>query len=159
MLVCDASGLIHGWDNYPVDIFPRLWEWVREEVTAGRFAVPRCAMEEIDHKSPDCGAWLTGANAAIVQPENAILQRALQIKQALGIQGDNYHVDGVDENDILIISTACIHRSRLLSNESRQPMLPLRLDRYKIPAVCNLPDAGINCMNFLELIKEAGRAF
>lgn len=31
MLAFDASSIIHGWDNYPIEQFPGLWAWMGDE--------------------------------------------------------------------------------------------------------------------------------
>ena len=77
----------------------------------------------------------------------------------LGIEEDQYHTKGVGENDIFIIATASFHGLTLISDEGRQFGKPESLARYKIPAVCELQKVGVNCINFLQLIRTSGAVF
>lgn len=159
MQAIDASSMIHAWDNYPITHFPRMWDWLANEVGEQRLYLPNAAFTEVGHKVPDCCAWLNGCNCGVTKESNAILQAALSIKQLLGIQNDQYHQDGVDENDVLIIATAKVNGHALISNESRQTRLPNNLKRYKIPAVCSHANVGVNCNNFIEYLKASNKVF
>lgn len=159
MPAIDASSMIHAWDNYPITNFPKLWDWLAAEVTAKTFYLPNAAFTEVGHKLADCCTWLNDCKCDVVKESNPILQAALNIKQVLGIQNDQYHQDGVDENDVLIIATARVNGHMLISNENRQPTLPANLKRYKIPAVCSHANVGVTCNNFIEYLKASGKVF
>lgn len=153
----DASSIVHGWDNYPPEVFPKLWGWIQEQLEAGSLELPQPAMREVHHVSPECAAWLVQVSAPTCPVNNAVVQRAAALKSALGIQNDQYHPRGVDENDLLIIACACEKPAKLISNEEKQPTLPSDKKRYKIPAACSL--AGGTCISFLEYVKSASRSF
>ena len=89
---------------------------------------------------------------------DAILQDALRIKNLLGIIGDQYG-GGVDENDLMIIATARTAQARLISNEAAQPGRPKSMANYKIPAVCALPEVRVNCITFVEFVKQSQIVF
>lgn len=158
MPVIDASSMVYAWDNYPLWLFPPLWEWLEDALLAGELRIPQPAMDEIQHVAPDCAKWLRDIGARVLPMTNEILQEAQAIKAKLGIADDQYHADGVDENDILIIATARVHQAQLVSNESKQPNLPVNLKKYKIPAVC-AQFAPPPCINFLDYIKQSGKQF
>jgi len=116
----DASSILHAWDNYPLTQFPGLWDWLAGEIQDQRLSIPTVALEEVDHKSPDCATWLKNQDIPRLPMSNAVVQAAKQIKDAVGIQNDKYHPKGVDENDILIIASAQYHGATLVTNEARQ---------------------------------------
>ena len=72
---------------------------------------------------------------------------------------DNYHADGVGENDVLIIATAKVENLELVSNESPQVKNPRSNAKLKISAVCKIPKVGVRCIDFLTLIKQSGEVF
>lgn len=159
MQVFDASSMIYAWDNYPMRQFPGLWEWMAAQVEEKQLVIPTVAFEEVEHKAPDCGEWLKDNNLEQLPISNAILQDAKRIKGLLGIVGDNYHPNGVGENDILIIATARAHGTELVSDERKQTALPLALSRFKIPAVCDMAEVAVTCINFIEYIKRSEAVF
>ena len=132
MYVLDASSIIHAWDNYPILQFPGLWDWIATQITEGRIVIPSVALEEVGHKYEECATWLKDNDIEKVHVSNAIIQDAMRIKALIGVVDDKYHPKGVDENDILIISTALNRRAGLISNEGRRPRPEIQ-SKNKIP--------------------------
>jgi hypothetical protein len=159
MQVFDASSMIYAWDNYPVGQFPRLWKWIAGQIEQKRLVMPRVAFEEVANKTPDCGDWLRENDLEQLEISSTILQDAMRIKGLLDIVDDNYHANGVGENDILIIATARAHRAELVSDERRQPLPPTIPGNRKIPAVCAMSEIAVPCINFIEYIKRSGEIF
>ena len=159
MLIIDASSMIYAWDNYPIEQFPRLWEWEQAQVESHELQIPSVAFDEVSHKIPDCCGWLNEHGCMVVPETNQILVTAMQIKALLGIENDDYHPKGVDENDLLIIATAKTMEVHLVSDERRQMKLPDIPRKMKIPAVCSHQDVNVTCKNFLEYIKSSGAVF
>ena len=150
----DASSMIHAWDNYPPENlhFDSLWQWFSEQVDNKNFAISAKALDEVSHKIPECGDWLK-SNNIVVHPLTATsLATAQSIKTLLDIVEEQY-TKGIGENDLLIISIAKENETILVSEESRQNNLPALKSNYKIPAVCDMPEVDIECVNFLELLK------
>lgn len=154
----DASSMIYAWDNYPIEQFPGLWEWIEHQISGGFLTMSSVAFDEITKKTPDCSHWLKLIRLGIYEVDNATLQEALRIKTLLGIVGDQYGA-GVGENDLLIIASALVNGTELVSDEKRQNNLPTLLQKYKIPAVCNLPSISVRCINFIEYLKRSKHVF
>ena len=159
MHMFDASSTIYGWDNYPLAQFPRLWDWLGSQIGAGLVTLSETADKEVCSKLAICGQWLKDQGLAVVVNTPATLQEASQIKTLLDIVGDDYHSDGVGENDLLIIASAKTEGATLVSDEKKQPNLPPNRRRYKIPAVCAYLNSPVRCESFLEYIKSSGQSF
>lgn len=151
--------MIYAWDNYPLKQFPGLWRWLDLMVQKKHIALPSVAFDEVRHKTPDCVNWLEECCLKVLEIESSVLQEALRIKGILGIINDDYHPKGVDENDLLIIASARAYNVKLVSDESRQPSMPNEPRKYKIPAVCKMSEVNVNCLNFLDFIKNSEQIF
>lgn len=150
----DASSMIHAWDNYPPQNphFDSLWAWFSEQIANKNFVISEKAFDEVCHKIPECGAWLKSKNVKVYPLTATSLVTAQNIKMLLGIVEEQY-AKGVSEDDLLIISNAKENELILVSEEGRQNILPVQKYNYKIPAVCEMPEVNIDCINFLELLK------
>jgi hypothetical protein len=157
--VIDASSVVHAWDNYPIENFPKFWAWLLQEFTAGSLLISSVAYVEIRHVSPDCHDWLKKNSVGKVNITSVMVRHAKLMKTELGISNDKYSPKGVDENDILIIATAKAKGTSLISNESKQPSLPADKKQYKIPAVCALQSVSVSCLDIAEFIKQSKQVF
>ena len=159
MLAFDASSMVYAWDNYPIRQFPGLWEWISEQIAKRILVIPDVALEEVSKEAPECGQWLKERNIKLLDVNNAIVQDAMRIKGLLGIVGDRYHPKGVGENDILIIAASRAHGAELISDEGKQNQLPDIMAKRKIPAVCDMAEVSVPCINFVEYIKRSDAIF
>jgi Domain of unknown function (DUF4411) len=151
--------MIYAWDNYPIQQFPGLWEWIATQIDERVVAMPNLAFEEVMFKTPDCGKWLKDNNLERLEINNMVLQDAVRIKLLLGIVDDKYHAKGVGENDLLIIASARAHSAELVSDEERQLTLPKVTAKRKIPAVCEMESVSLPCINFIDFIKRSAVVF
>ncbi|OED38231.1 hypothetical protein AB833_20480 [Chromatiales bacterium (ex Bugula neritina AB1)] len=158
MRVVDASSIVLAWDTYPIDQFPPFWEWIDSTIQSAKMVMAEPNFDEVGHVSPELQSWLL-PRLTRLPVDNKVMVRALQINTVLGTTNDNYHPDGVDENDILCIATAQSNNCGLLADESPQPALPQNMRRYKIPAVCNLGKVAVSCLNLNQYIRQSGVVF
>ena len=159
MQVLDASSIIHGWDNYPILQFPGLWEWISEQIEQKTLVMPTVAFGEVNAKTPECALWLKEAGISLLDPDNTILEEAIRIKSLVGIVNDNYHPNGVGENDLITIATTRLCGGELVSDEGRQASIPTNPTKRKIPAVCRMDGVKVPCISFIELLKRSQRIF
>ncbi len=159
MHLLDASAIIYAWDNYPIQQFPKLWEWLAELVKDGDLKIPEVAFEETEKNSPECGQWLKDLGIEKTPITQVVLIEALRIMALLGIEDDKYHSKGVGENDLFIIASASTLKVPLVSNEEVQSTAPQILSKAKIPLVCGLKTVKVPCLSFLQFLKESKEVF
>lgn len=159
MRVFDTSSIIHAWDNYPIRQFPGLWQWMADQISEKEVALPTVAYAEVKQRSLECAQWLNEAGTTELPMTNEVFLEAFRIKALVGIEGDDYHRNGVGENDLFIVATARIHKAQLISEEGRQPEPPKNRRKFKIPAVCEMPDVRVVCLNFIEFLKGTDAVF
>lgn len=155
----DASGIIYAWDEYPIANFPKFWEWIDAQITAGNCSISQVALDEVGHKYPECAKWLREKGIRQIGLSDETLRLANEIRQLLEIEEEAYGA-GVDENDLLIIAAAKIEADVVLTQESRQAFVPTRKKKnYKIPAVCEMPEVSVQHQNVREWIQASGQVF
>ncbi len=159
MQTFDASSLILAWYEYSKDLFPPLWTWIGEQFSCGEFAVSEVAYSEVKAKSPECTDFLDSFGIQTLPVTADVVAAALQVKNMLGIQNDEYHSKGVGENDLLIVATAIVEGASLVSEEGRQQILPDVMSKCKIPAVCALNGVNVECIRFIELLRLSKKSF
>jgi len=123
------------------------------------YVFPHVAFDEVKNKSEECSKWMQTCNILKFSVTADILRTAIEIHGLLGIENENYHPKGVGENDIIIIATAKIMETVLVSNEAMQTGVPQDFRKRKIPAVCHLSEVNVGCINFLEYLKKSERVF
>ena len=159
MQIFDASSIIYAWDNYPSTIFEPLWDWMGGLVTNEEIAMSAVALDEVKHNSPECLEWLSTRGVKSLPVSSAILASAQVSKGLIGVTNDNYHPEGVDEKDLIIIATAKAHGVPLVSNENVQTSLPKNMKKYKIPAVCQLGPVAVSCCAYLKFLTDKNPKF
>jgi predicted nucleic acid-binding protein len=157
MRAFDTSSIVYAWDNYPIEQFPKLWEWLGQQCASGEIAMSVVALDEVVHVSPECCEWLTDAGVTKLPVTNAVVQMALELKASLGIE--NHYGIGVGENDLFIVATASTNSCSLVSNEATQQKLPLIKSKYKMPAVCAMSGVNVGCISFLDYLKNSSVVF
>lgn len=155
----DASGIIYTWDEYPIENFPKFWEWIDTQIRAENCAISQVALDEVNHKYEECAKWLRDKGIRQIGITDDILRSASEIKTMLEIEEESYGT-GVDENDLIIIAAAKIEGDIVLTQESRQAFDPNRKKKnFKIPAVCELPEVSVSHQTVREWIQASGETF
>ena len=158
MRAFDTSSIVHAWDNYPIQKFPKLWAWIAKQLDIGEIVFPSVVIDEVRFVSPDCLAWMQAVGFQQLPMTDVILLLALEIKEYLGIENPR-GVGGVGENDIFIVCAASVNGYGLVSNEATQAIPPLNRQKYKMPVVCSLPNLNVKCMNFLQYLNASQGEF
>lgn len=129
-----------------------------DRVSKGLIQIPEIAVEEVEHKVPECAHWLRDANLQKILVTEAVLLEAFRIKGLLGIEEDKYG-SGVDENDLIIIATARLSGCELVTNEAFQATPNKQKRNWKIPLVCNMNTVNVPWIDFLGYLKRSEAVF
>lgn len=159
MLVIDASSIIYGWHNYPINQFPGLWAWLSNEIQKESLSISEVALEEVGDICTECADWLIDQNIKKIYVNEQIIQTSKDIANLFALKDHKFNGSGVDENDIFIIATAKILGSGLISNEAKQAPPPKEIRNSKIPLVCSHPLVAVDCNSFLDYLKASGAVF
>jgi len=130
MWAFDTASIIHAWDNYPIENFPKLWDWLKSEINSNKIGFPEVVKEEVLKNSTECSKLLKGCPNCFLKVTNAISQEALKYRDMLEIVEDRYGA-GVSENDLIIISTARFHGCILVTDEKNSPIFLKRRKTIK----------------------------
>jgi hypothetical protein len=155
VLAFDASSILHCWEVYPTGQFPKFWEWMGERVQDRAFVVPEVALFE----AKDAYDWLKENGVTVLKPNNEALALAVALQQTLGILEHGYSAKGVDENDLIVVATAKVNDVGLVTEEAPQLQLPTNKCKFKMPAVCELPEVGVKWKRFNSVLRDSGRVF
>ncbi len=158
-ILIDASAIIYGWDNHPIElpIFDKLWEWLSEEQIANNtIGMVKENFEEVEKVSPDCHQWLKDKGIAVINVNNQVLQKAYNVSLTiLEVRDDKYSSSGCDFNDLLLIAAASINSMTVVTQEAVQtPTSKTKKQNYKIPLVCSLLEQPIQSLSFLDYLKH-----
>lgn len=155
----DASSILHLWKNYPINQFPKLWEWMGNQINQDRIMSIDVILDEVIDDA--CLEWFNNPDHKIKHvdiSENEKIAEAQRIKQIIGIQGElRLTGKGIGDNDLELIATASLSSRTVITEESVQASEPIKPIKYKIPLVCK--KAGIKFIHFLELIKSSQKIF
>lgn len=131
-----------------------LWDWFEDKINTQEFVVSKRAYKQIKEKTSDeFFEWFKGIT--VINDTTEDLSNVQKIKDLLEIEEDSYG-KGVDENDLFIIVIAKRINSILVTEEKIQVRfkLPRNNSSYKIPAVCNLLEVNVDCINFTALLNR-----
>lgn len=153
----DTSAVLYAWENYPINQFPRLWDWIASEITSNTLSISDVALQETKGKSKDCHSWLKNRNIRSYKIDDPMVKIFENICHSLGITDGRFRGSGVCENDILIIAAAKSKEYILINNENRQPTRPVNIANAKIPLACMLH--GVAECNVLEYLIKSKKVF
>ncbi len=158
----DASSWLEAWQRYPMRQFPKLWEWLSEEIENGNMQTIKVMHKEVKHKIDEYAEWLDENNVAYPRVrEDDVLARGIEIKNKAGITTDiKDNKKGIDDNDLELIAVASLSDKKVVTEEKVQKLgkgTKSNSRNYKIPLVCQLNNVDVT--NFLEMMKASGKTF
>ncbi|MBU0699872.1 DUF4411 family protein [bacterium] len=160
----DANIFITAWYiNYPINIFPSLWEKIANK--KDEIILIKPIFDEIepisssDHKLEiaekrtkyPIRMWLIENGFTETSIDDDINKTSLELEKAYEI---NDISKGADNKDILLISYAKEKNKTVVTLEGNQPQKPKEKYNYKIPLICQ--EQKVKCIDFVQMIGGLG---
>lgn len=150
--VFDTSGLLDGWSRqYPVDVFPDLWDSLSDLIEDGRGQSPEEVLAEAKKRDDGLHNWMKVRKAELIYPTDMGLMQEVKLILA---EHKLITKPGTGRNaaDPFVIALAAISgRAVVIGEQGGSTSKP------KIPSVCAA--WGVECINFLEFIRREGWTF
>lgn len=147
----DTCAILHGWMQYPQDIFPTIWSSLADLAVSGEIMASDEVLEELSGKHDDAYDWALG-HREMFYPVDEPIQYAVReiLAEHRNLYNPRKDRSGADP---FVIALASID-DRIVVTEEKPSNNP---DRPKIPNVCDA--MGIRCITFLDLIRDQGWVF
>ncbi len=160
----DANIFITAWHiNYPINIFPSLWEEIAnkkdeiilikpifDEIEPVSSSDNRLEIAKKRTKYP-VRMWLIENGFTETSIDDDINKTSLELEKEYEISDPS---TGVGSKDILLISYAKEKNKTVVTLEGNQTQKPKEKYNYKIPLVCQEQDVG--CIDFVQMIDRLG---
>jgi len=142
----DSSSLIYGWNTYPPDIFPGIWDHLEALIDKKIIFATDEVRVELDKKQDDLHEWVKAQSDFFVPHDIEIQEHVLQVLS--NFPGLYDLKKGKSGADPFVIAHAIQNNYTVVTQEgwSNNP------DKPKIPNVCKEYD--IRCINLLALMRE-----
>lgn len=153
MYSVDTSGWLDGWErDYPIDVFPTMWQMIDDLVADGKLVSSEEVYIEIEKKSDGLHPWIKDRKDKILYP---ITDEVQEIVSELLEQHPRLvdTLKGRSQADPFVIATAEHLNAVVVTGERRTG----NLNKPKIPDVCD--QRGVRCITFLEMLRELGFKF
>jgi len=147
----DTSALLEAWvRRYPQDLFPTLWDRLRDAADSGVIGASEEVLREVEKKDDGLHDWLR-ARAAVVVPTDDRVQRTVRevLAAAPRLMGAR---SGRNTADPFVIAAAQVHGLTVVTQEGLGSVA-----RPKIPDVCN--QLGVSHIDIVEVFRREGWRF
>ncbi len=140
----DTSTLIN-LKEYPIDIFPSIWDMLKDLIKNGQLISHIEAYKEINHVNDDMSKWCKQNKKIFKDLDNNQIQKIQIIKDKYDINYWNVEISKVTPwADPWIISVGMCENAIVVADESNKP--------NKIPFVCN--SLSIKCLHRFDFFRE-----
>ncbi len=152
MFVFDTSAFINGWnDHYPGLAFRPVWDYVAEQMAAGRIVAPRAVAREIQQVSDALAKW--AKDQPFSDPDQRVQALVVQLQSNYA---EVFSTPGRNDADPWVIALAQAEGLSVVTYEGRQfSGAPARQSKKpRMPEICN--DLGVPCVNPAQALNDLG---
>lgn len=143
----DTSGFLDAWvRNYPVDVFPTIWQQMDVAARNGTLVASDEVLRELERKEDGAHAWVKDRPQMLVALDSEIEEQVRYIMQRYPRLVDTKK--GRSVCDPFVIAVARVRRLTVITAENATG----KLEVPRIPDVCG--DLGIPWIRMLDFFRE-----
>lgn len=147
----DSDAAINAWRDYPIDHFPKIWEWIEQMGSNGILGMSEVVFEELKRGGDECFDWFKKRKEDFVHPNDEDVQRELD--RLVNTYNNFGLITGKNEGDPFVVALAIVKDCLVVTNES----MSNNMNGPKVPDVCRAED--IQWIKFVDVIRREGVRF
>jgi hypothetical protein len=142
----DSDAAINAWRDYPIENFPKIWEWIEEMGKRQIIGMSEVVFQELEKGGDECFDWFKQRKANFVYPNDEEVQKVLE---HLVNRYNNFGIiTGKNEGDPFVVALAVVKDCSVVTNES----MSNNMHGPKVPDVCRAE--GIEWIKFVDVIRR-----
>lgn len=144
----DSDAVINAWRDYhyPIEHFPKIWDWIEAMGRNGVAGMSEVVFKELERGGDECFKWFKKRKQLFVYPHDNNIQKELQ---RLVNSCNNFGlITGKNEGDPFVVALAIVKDCLVVTNES----MSNNLNGPKVPDVCRAE--GIQWIKFVDIIRR-----
>lgn len=147
----DSDAAINAWRDYPIDHFPKIWQWIEQMGKNGILGMSEVVFKELEKGGDECFDWFKNRKENFVHPNDDDVQRELD--RLVNTYNNFGLITGKNEGDPFVVALAIVKNCIVVTNES----MSNNMNGPKLPDVCRAED--IHWIKFVDVIRREGVRF
>ena len=141
----DSDAIIGAWRQYPIENFPKLWEWVESMGRDEIGGMSEVVFKELERGGDECFEWFKERKKLFVHPNDENVQN--EVRRLVNTYNFGLNASK-NAGDPYVIALAKVKDAVVVTNESPSN----DMNGPKIPDVCRVE--GIRRIKFVQIITN-----
>lgn len=147
----DSDAAINAWRDYPIDHFPKIWDWIEQMGKDGSLGMSEVVFKELEKGGDECYKWFKDRKTDFVYPNEDDVQQELD--RLVNTYNNFGLITGKNEGGPFVVALAIVKNCVVVTNES----MSNNMNGPKVPDVCRAE--GIQWIKFVDVIRKEGIRF
>lgn len=147
----DSDAAINAWRDYPIDHFPKIWDWIEKMGSNKVLGMSEVVFKELEKGGDECFYWFKNRKEDFVHPNDEDVQKELD--RLVNTYNNFGLITGKNEGDPFVIALAIVKDCVVVTNES----MSNNMNGPKVPDVCRAEN--IQWIKFVDVIRREGVRF
>lgn len=147
----DSDAAINAWRDYPIENFPKIWDWIEHMGINGIAGMSEVVFHELEKGGDECFAWFKQRKEYFVYPNNQEVQKELE--RLVNSYNNFGIITGKNEGDPFVVALAIVKECTVVTNES----MSNNMNGPKVPDVCRAE--RIQWIKFVDVIRRESVTF